>query len=462
MRTFQYVDAKSSKFWNIELKGPSFTVCYGKIGSAGQTQVKEFADEAKARQEHDKLVAEKLAKGYRETTPAAAASLREALEQALAANPDDLAAHMAYADYLHEQADPRGDFIQVQLALEGAGKSAAERKDLQKREAELLQAHAREWLGELAPWLLDQQKESGEQYQQPEYKYQFARGWLDGVEARDFQSPFTRALARAPQARLLRRLILEEDHYEETAEYVADAYPPALHVLLRSPNLANVRVLQIGESVDETERYFNSRMSGGLAVALVKEMPRLEELYLFAQNVDTDQLFGLKTLHHLRVLQVYHMDNYPLAKLAKNPSLGKLTHLLCHPHLLVEDEPYIRLAGLRAVVRSTTLTSLTHLRLRLSDFGDKGCAEIVSSGVLKRLKMLDLRNGCVTDEGARTLAACPDLRHLEWLDLERNCLTQAGMSALEATGVRFTAKDQWVPSRDEDRDREYLYEGDGE
>jgi hypothetical protein len=191
-------------------------------------------------------------------------------------------------------------------------------------------------------------------------------------------------------------------------------------------------------------------------------MPRLEELYLFAQSVDTDQLFGLKTLHHLRVLQVYHMDHYPLAKLAKNPSLGKLTHLLCHPHTLADEEPYIRLAGLRAVVRSTTLTGLTHLRLRLSDFGDKGCAEIVNSGILKRLKMLDLRNGCVTDEGARTLAACPDLRNLEWLDLERNCLTDAGVSALAATGVRLTAKDQWAPSGDEERDRQYLYEGDGE
>jgi uncharacterized protein (TIGR02996 family) len=471
MRTFTYSDAKSHKFWNIELKGNSFTVTYGRQGAAGQTQTKQFPDEEKARKEHDKLVQEKLAKGYAETTPQTASPatpMRAALEQALAAHPDDLASHMAYADYLQEQGDPRGEFIQVQLALEDAGKPAAQRKKLQKRERELLGAHARAWLGEFAPYLLDQKKEREGGYEEPEYKYQFTRGWLDSVEARNYQSPFTRALARAPQARLLRRLILQEDAYEErgesegTADLPADAYPLALYVLLRSPNLANVRVLQIGDSVDDTERGFNCHMSGGLAVALVKEMPRLEELYLFAQGVDTDQLFGLKTLHHLRVLQVYHMNNYPLAKLAKNPSLGRLTHLLCHPHCMVEDEPYIRLAGLRAVVRSTTLASLTHLRLRLSDFGDKGCAEIVNSGVLKRLQMLDLRGGCVTDEGARTLAACPDLRHLEWLDLERNCLTEAGTAALAATGVRFTAKDPWAPSGDEYRDRQYLYEGDGE
>ena len=44
--------------------------------------------------------------------------LRLALEQALVENPDDLAAHAAYADLLMEEGDPRGEFIQVQLALD--------------------------------------------------------------------------------------------------------------------------------------------------------------------------------------------------------------------------------------------------------------------------------------------------------------------------------------------------------
>src|SRR5262245_52486862 len=79
--------------------------------------------------------------------------LREALEQALVENPDDLAAHSAYADYLVEQGDPRGEFIQVQLALERP-LPGAERKRLHQREEELLAAHEREWLGELAPLLL--------------------------------------------------------------------------------------------------------------------------------------------------------------------------------------------------------------------------------------------------------------------------------------------------------------------
>src|SRR5262245_60102522 len=77
MRTFEFTDDKSNKFWNIELKGKTVTVVFGKIGTAGQTKPKDFSDEASAKKEHDKLVNEKVKKGYIETTkggaPAAAA-----------------------------------------------------------------------------------------------------------------------------------------------------------------------------------------------------------------------------------------------------------------------------------------------------------------------------------------------------------------------------------------------------
>ena len=82
-------------------------------------------------------------------------SLQRALEGAIAANFADLAAHSAYADYLQEQGDPRGELIQMQLALEDATRPAEERQRLRQREKELLDAHLREWLGEIAYVLLD-------------------------------------------------------------------------------------------------------------------------------------------------------------------------------------------------------------------------------------------------------------------------------------------------------------------
>jgi len=63
-RYFELVDGSSSKFWEITLQGALFITRYGKIGSAGQKTLKEFASEAAAKSEHDKLVSEKTKKGY--------------------------------------------------------------------------------------------------------------------------------------------------------------------------------------------------------------------------------------------------------------------------------------------------------------------------------------------------------------------------------------------------------------
>jgi predicted DNA-binding WGR domain protein len=65
-QTFVYRDEKSNKFWSIEVTGSSFTVTFGRVGTAGQTQEKSFADETTCWKEADKLIAEKIKKGYME------------------------------------------------------------------------------------------------------------------------------------------------------------------------------------------------------------------------------------------------------------------------------------------------------------------------------------------------------------------------------------------------------------
>ena len=54
------------KFWAIKRDGASFTVKYGKIGTAGQEKTKDCDDEDAAEAEYDKLVKEKTKKGYEE------------------------------------------------------------------------------------------------------------------------------------------------------------------------------------------------------------------------------------------------------------------------------------------------------------------------------------------------------------------------------------------------------------
>jgi hypothetical protein len=201
---------------------------------------------------------------------------------------------------------------------------------------------------------------------------------------------------------------------------------------------------------------------GETVVNLLEAVPDLEEIYLFAHGVDTRVLFALPTLHRVRILQVYHASDYPLAVLAANPAAGNLRQLLCHPHATHWNGSYLTLPDVRALVRSPYLTKIEHLQLRLSDMGDTGAREIAASGILKRLKVLDLRHGCITDAGARTLAACPELRHLELLDVQRNRLTAEGVAVLQATGVPVRADNQHEPGEDGAHRDDYLYEGDVE
>lgn len=63
----EFEEGTSSKFWRARVEGKTLYVNYGKIGANGQTQVKDFADNAGAMKEYNKLVAEKRKKGYVDT-----------------------------------------------------------------------------------------------------------------------------------------------------------------------------------------------------------------------------------------------------------------------------------------------------------------------------------------------------------------------------------------------------------
>jgi len=71
-RRFVYQDQKSDKFWNILHTGISHVVHFGRSGTDGQKQQKDFPTAAETRASYDKLVREKTGKGYTEITAPAA------------------------------------------------------------------------------------------------------------------------------------------------------------------------------------------------------------------------------------------------------------------------------------------------------------------------------------------------------------------------------------------------------
>jgi predicted DNA-binding WGR domain protein len=60
----EFEEGTSSKFWRARVEDGTLYVNYGKIGSQGQTQVKDFGSGDVAQREYDKLVREKRKKGY--------------------------------------------------------------------------------------------------------------------------------------------------------------------------------------------------------------------------------------------------------------------------------------------------------------------------------------------------------------------------------------------------------------
>ena len=63
-RYFEFVEGKSSKFWEVSQSGHDMTTRWGRIGTSGQSKTKTFADDAAAAKQVAKLIAEKMGEGY--------------------------------------------------------------------------------------------------------------------------------------------------------------------------------------------------------------------------------------------------------------------------------------------------------------------------------------------------------------------------------------------------------------
>lgn len=70
----KYIDGNSDKFWQIEVTGLQYTVTYGKNGTSGTSQTKSFATNEECLKSAEKILAEKVKKGYSETGDVAVAS----------------------------------------------------------------------------------------------------------------------------------------------------------------------------------------------------------------------------------------------------------------------------------------------------------------------------------------------------------------------------------------------------
>ncbi len=65
-KAFVYCNDKSNKFWWIDDSGSDIMVNYGKSGTTGRYEIKEFNSEEECRKFAEKLISQKLKKGYKQ------------------------------------------------------------------------------------------------------------------------------------------------------------------------------------------------------------------------------------------------------------------------------------------------------------------------------------------------------------------------------------------------------------
>ncbi len=337
-------------YWNIDVQGSRVVVELGPMGAEGLKRVHKFASEDEARDECERMIRERLAEGYIEVTPRSPGPVRQALEDALAEDPDDLVSHMAYADHLAELGDPRGEFIQVQLAQEREDLSAKERERLRRREGALLKRHRQEWLGELGEHLLRQGGARAEE------RCRLARGWLHHLDVPLMAEEFAAALVRAPAARLLRRLV------------VRSATQNAVTALLEAPWLSSLQFFRFGEDNDACR--VTAHRAG--LTQLVCRMPRLEELHVLSCGLNLEEVLCpppgapsvVPPLRHLRLERFSDGD-----------------------------------AVCRMVASSGVLARLKTLELNFGTISDAGAHVLARAPDVARLERLDLSYNMLTDAG---------------------------------------------------------------
>src|SRR5262249_20488307 len=177
----------------------------------------------------------------------------------------------------------------------------------------------------------------------PRCEYRWERGRIAFLRLDKLWVEFARLLAPCiPELRLLRELHIDRTRYAENDEFeLGPDVPPewgqddqsaSLYVLSQAEWISSLRAVRVGPWTDESYEYApgSIHVPGQAAHLIVEKAPWLEEIYLMAYHVDTKTIFT-RSLTKLRVLQIYHAEDYPLRELADNGSLTNLTHLLCHP-----------------------------------------------------------------------------------------------------------------------------------
>lgn len=373
--------------------------------------------------------------------------MRDILEAALLAEPDDRALSAAYADYLIEEGDPRGELIRLQLLAEDPALSDEDRAELDLEVEELIRVHAEQWLGGLADLLL---RGVGQEWQPhstayvPRPDWWFERGFLAGIDGIFLNPKGIRLLAAAPETALLRELAVLDLHpgtrFVQEVDWNGQPYSRQVQYLDTtplddSPALGNLRRFALGNGLRSADH-------GSQLLPWVRAMRRIAELELFAARLPTAEMFALRSFDRLTALTVRTTGIIAVAELARNPTTGRLAELtLCSRptpdprgiggrHPAWEPPDGLPREEVEELFAEEAVPSLKRLRLRGSALGDRGVEAMLDARFVRRLTELELSDGCLTDAAADMFAQHRDTAKLSVLNLNHNAISTAALTRL--------------------------------
>ncbi|PRQ02185.1 WGR domain protein [Enhygromyxa salina] len=453
-RTFELIDGKAAKFWQIEQDGNTHTVCYGRIGTKGQAKTKTFADPSAMQKDAEKLIKSKTKKGYVEVEAAqdsAPALDPEALEAQLAKLDADPSAQgrLVFGDWLQAAGHPWGTLITLDHTA-------------QVDERDAILADNPTIIGGLA---------------ERNVSFTWQQGFMDEVTITSGGTSAVlgdglRKLFTLPAARYLRRLVLDgapsrfETHrdWDSSPTNIVQPFNAVIPALAKAPKTL-------------TELAFGALPPTGASAyvghpdlaAVAKVLPELEVLEVQCSGQQGFGAFGFAKLRRLEVrFANANATDLQAIRDAKLPALEQLSVWLGgYVHCILDDvyapeewdednedalrypesypgsdldllEVYSSTASVQArevadFCQASWPASLKHLGIQSALLDAATLDAILSSELVARLDSLDLSRGSLNDQGAAVVVRHAErLAHLTRLDLSRNQLSEAGVKALKA------------------------------
>jgi uncharacterized protein (TIGR02996 family) len=304
--------------------------------------------------------------------------------QAILANPEDDGSRLAYADWLLERRDPRGELIALQVGLDSET-NPSRRRDLRARLRPLWHAHRKEWLAQ--------------------------HGLKEPGSADKAEGVFRRGLLWKVQLPAERFLAMHESlfrHAPIEVVVVEDPTPEQLEAMCRL-RLSNLRGLHLSGShrlgADDFRRLWQSDL-----------VATIDELEVFGTSVSpaVHDLFAAPLASRLRHLSLRscHLDDEGAMLLAECTALS---------HLRALDLALNRLtaAGVLALACGELFMALERLDLGCNEgIGREGIKHL-SQAQLPALKTLGLM-ACAEHFGTNAIYEAPWFGQLERLMLRSN------------------------------------------